>query len=389
MKNSDKHTDRPQSEGSGRYRREWAVALFSLLMATALPALAAMMAGISSYSEEDTITEETAVCLCRHETNATEELTFGRLLALSLASTNPSDTPCASLEAQAILLRSRGVWWMNYCGTVEGEGGVEEGGRKIGLEKVDENWENGAPVEENGSQANGVEEIADETKEREKVGAKIQKKGVSSLPILCDSPVHGLPYLSYEELNSYWGEQEAGARLRASEKAVELTRGQVLCYEGEIVPALLHHSSGGVTRSVENLPWLAAVPTPETGREAICRLSAEEVRHSLAAKFGLLLPADPALWELIIHTASDGRVDTVEVTGEHLPGTAVAEALSLPSTTFSLQVKENTLIFVCTGEGSGCGLSREGAAIYASGGLSCGEILAHYYPDCTVGMMGK
>lgn len=371
MKNYDQNTNPSTSGGRGRYRKEWAVAIFSLLMATALPALAATVAGITVRSGEAGFNEASTVCLCRHDTAEREELTFRRLLALSLAATNGSDTPAASLEAQAILLRSRGVWWMDYCTLGEGEGGIREDPSDNGESGETENAENGVRVEEHGRK-----------------GQEGGEKGAPSPPILCDSPTHGLPYLSYEELVALWGEAEADARISAAERAVKLTDGQVLCYEGEVVPALLHHSSGGVTRSVESLPWLSAVPTPEAGDEAIRRFSAEEVRHALAARFGLLLSADPTKWGLTVHTYSDGRVETVKVSGESLPGVAVAEALSLPSATFSVQVSDDTLTFVCRGEGSGCGLSREGAAIYAAGGLSCGEILAHYYPDCTVGVMG-
>ena len=81
MKNGEKNTDRPSSAGVGRYRKEWVVAVFSLLMATALPALAAMVAGISVRSGTDGLTEQTTVCLCRHDTEVREELTFGRILA--------------------------------------------------------------------------------------------------------------------------------------------------------------------------------------------------------------------------------------------------------------------------------------------------------------------
>ncbi len=367
MKDDHKTANQQTKRRRGRYQKEWAIALFSLLMATALPALVAMAAGLGRGGSDVGINDQTLICLCRHEGKTEEELPLGRLLALSLAATNRSDTPAASLEAQAILLRSRSLWWMDYCGGVEEKCTVQEESE----EKMEKNEEkkdgNGAKVEEKG-----------------RVGQPDQ----AHRPILCDSPVHGLPYLSQDELQKMWGEEETKLRLDAAQKAVERTRGQVLCYEGEVIPALLHHSSGGVTKSVEQLPWLSSVSTPEEGKEAICTRSTEEVRHALAAGFGLLLPADSAMWELSIHSSDDGRVESVEVMGERLPGTAIAEALSLPSAAFTVEMGTDILTFICRGEGSGCGLSRAGAAIYAAGGLTCGEILAHYYPDCTVGLMG-
>lgn len=385
MKNGEKNTERPRSAMGGRYRKEWAVAVFSLLMATALPALAAMVAGISVRTGGDRITEDSTVCLCRHDSREQEELTFGRILALSLAATNASDTPAASWEAQAILLRSRGVWWMNYCGSAEEKGG--------NLDEFSGNREENGSWQEDASQsvasgdgesdANGAS-----VEDSGKKGQEKAEKGEKAHIVLCDSPVHGLPYLSYSELVALWGESETDARIAAAELAVQLTRGQVLCYEGEVVPAILHHSSGGVTRSVERLPWLAAVATPEVGSESVYTYSAEEARNALAAGFGLLLPADPLLWKLTLQSDAEGRAEWVTVAGERLPGTSFAEAMELPSVAFSVQVSADALTFTCTGEGSGCGLSRAGAAIYAAGGLTCGEILAHYYPDCTIGVMG-
>ncbi|MBO5778615.1 MAG: hypothetical protein J6R82_03505 [Clostridia bacterium] len=370
MKDDHKTANRQSKRGKGGYQKEWAIALFSLLMATALPALVAMVSGLGRSGSDVGINDHTVICLGRHEGQAEEELTLGRLLALSLAATNGSDTPAASWEAQAILLRSRSLWWMDYCGGVEGKSTRQEGSEGEKEKKDEKSDGNGASVEEKGREG---------------------QKGpnASHRPFLCDSPVHGLPYLSHDELLKLWGEEEIKLRLDAAQKAVEKTRGQVLCYEGEVVPALLHHSSGGVTQSVEQLPWLASVSTPEEGKEAICTRSTDEVRHALAAGFGMLLPANSALWELSIQSSADGKVLMVQIGGEQLNGTAVAEALSLPSAAFTVEVGTDTLTFVCKGEGSGCGLSRAGAAIYAAGGLTCGEILAHYYPDCTIGIMGR
>lgn len=383
MKNGEKNTERPRSAMVGRYRKEWAVAAFSLLMATALPALAAMVAGISVRSGGDCLTEDSTVLLCRHDSKEQEELTFGRILALSLAATNASDTPAASWEAQAILLRSRGVWWMDYCGVAQDGGNLDDCARIVeGDDGQQEEDRSNQQLNGTKSGQNGVQ-----MEERGRKGKRGEETGDGAPIVLCDSPVHGLPYLSYDELVSLWGEAETDARIAAAVQAVKVTRGQVLCYEGEVVPAILHHSSGGVTRSVERLPWLAAVATPEEGSEAVYTCSAEEARNALAAGFGLLLPADPLLWELTLQSDAEGRAEWVTVAGELLSGAAFAEALRLPSAAFSVKVSADALTFTCTGAGSGCGLSRAGAAIYAAGGLTCGEILAHYYPDCTVGVM--
>ena len=374
MKSGGMHGANGKKRGKvGRFRREWIIALFCLLMATALPALVAIVAGVSEESVDFQLSDETVFGVCRHNGAEREEVTLGRLIALSLAATNSSDTPEASLQAQAILLRSRGVWWMNYCTIGEEDSYEEEEKYNSTNESAQERGISEEPEEQNG--------------ELMKESVRTQKAN-DSLPILCDSSVHGLPYLSYDELVDRWGEKETAARISAADRAIQATRGQVLCYDGEVVPALLHHSSGSITRSVESLPWLSAVSTPEEERETVCARSEEEVRHCLAAALRLLLPSDSALWELSLETDSQGRVESVTILGQSFSGSTVANALNLPSVAFEIEMEGETLTFICRGEGSGCGLSREGAAIYAADGLSCGEILLHYYPSCTVGKIG-
>ena len=333
-----KHYNKGENPTSGRrsaLRREWGMLLFGLLMATALPALAAALLGLSPAKEEHGLSGDTPVRICRHGEGEAEELPLERVLILSLAATNASDAPAASLEAQAVVLRSRAVWWIDYCD-----------------------------------------------------GDDVDGKGGDALHTLCDSPAHGLPYLAEEELSALLGETETAARIDAAEQALQATRGQVLCYEGEVIPAMLHGSSAQRTRAVEELPWLTAAATPEEPPRTVHRIAAEDARAALAARFGLTLSADPEEWGISTAPA-DGITETVRVSGAELTATVFADALGLPSGNLRIEVTPAALLITCTGEGSGCGLSREGAAVYARGGLCWQEILAHYYPDCTLGQMWR
>ncbi|MGM9647771.1 MAG: SpoIID/LytB domain-containing protein [Eubacteriales bacterium] len=329
-----KYRNRDERQKRG-LRKEWALGLFGLLMATALPALAALLFGLSGGGEAEFLSEQTVVLICRHGGEEADELTLERVLILSLAATNASDTPSASLEAQAVVLRSRAVWWMDYC-----DGGAE--------------------------------------KEQESAKTPVARR------TLCDSPAHGLPYCSERELTVALGKDETAARIDAAKRAVTATRGQVLCFEGEVIPAMVHTSSVGVTRSVESLPWLTSVTTPEEAAVTVCRIPAEDARAALAARFGLLLSADPREWEVAV-SPNEGTAESVCVGGTILSATVFADALDLPSGNLQIEGTADALIVTCRGAGSGCGLSRAGAEVYARGGLNSGEILSHYYPDCTLG----
>ena len=277
--------------------------------------------------------EETAVQICRHGAEEEAILPLEEILALSLAATNASDTPSASWEAQAVVLRSRGLWWMDYCGEFQGE---------------------------NGASAQG-----------------------EPLHTLCDSPSHGLPYRSREELVAVLGEEETEGRLALAMAAVRGTRGEVLTYEGEVIPALLHTESGGKTRSVESLAWTRSVQTPEVAAVTVWRVEAEEARAILAAERGIRLSADPTEWGIEV-VKDEEQTDSVRIGEEEISATVFAAALGLPSGDLAIETGKEVLVITCTGQGSGCGLSRAGAAIYARGGLYYSEILAHYYPDCRI-----
>lgn len=308
--------------------REKGIVLFCLLMATALPALLALICGGRKQAADPLPWEERQVEMLSHEDQSTEVLSFAHVLALSLAATNGADTPADSLAAQCVALRSRGIWWMDYC---------EEG--------------------------------------EDDLSAAAHHR-------LCDSPAHGLPYLSEEALIALYGKEEAELRLQAGERAVERTRGMVLTYQGELIPALLHHSGTGRTRSIHSLPWLCEVTSPEAREERELRYTAEELRLRLATAFGIEIPRDPWEWSMETIIGQDGWVKSVRI-GEHtFTGDEFAMALSLPSVSFTLEADREGLSVNTWGEGSGCGLSRAGAAVYAEGGLTWGEILTHYYPAC-------
>ena len=305
------------------------ILLFGVLMATALPLLLVTVSGLDRSAKSDGQGEDRQILLLRHTEEGEPEMertTFAGVLALSLAATNSSQTPVESLAAQAVVLRSRAVWWSDYCPSV----------------------------------------------------------GRADCVKLCDSPSHGLPYLSQRELMDLYGEEEGTARLERAARAVESTQGMVLCYEGEVIPAMLHYSSPGNTRSSGQLAWVCGVSTPESGKQGSYFFSVEETRLCLAAAFGVEISAKPWEWSIAAKADDDGWVKTVQIGEVTVSGDAFASALSLPSVCFTLQAERDGLRVTTVGEGSGCGLSREGAAIYAASGLTRWEILGHYFPCCTV-----
>ncbi|MBO6060524.1 MAG: stage II sporulation protein D [Clostridia bacterium] len=195
-------------------------------------------------------------------------------------------------------------------------------------------------------------------------------------------------YLSEEELKARWGESYGSnaARVRA---AAEATRGLTVTYNGELINALYHASSGPATESSEAvfacaLPYLVSVESPETEAESVSEklFSAEEAAALLSSAFpeaGLGDALCPGDIEILARTES-GRAERVRVGAGLYSGMEVRMALGLKSAAFTPCFEaDGKVSFTCVGYGHGVGMSQTGANGMAAAGADFREILAHYY----------
>lgn len=175
-------------------------------------------------------------------------------------------------------------------------------------------------------------------------------------------------------------------------EAVEMTRGQVLYKDGELIQAFFHSSCGGSTTSSLDA-WGVARPAHESVTCGTCQdapyarwnlpLSAEEIVEAVQT----LVPNLSSLRFMGIHKRSgDGRVKTLYLeTGE---GRVLVDAgefrkqigyRRLPSTRFALGKSGERIILTGTGYGHGVGLCQWGARGSASRGMDYRQILRKYY----------
>ena len=82
---------------------------------------------------------------------------------------------------------------------------------------------------------------------------------------------------------------------------------------------------------------------------------------------------------------SSGGVDTVEVGGVTVKGTALRTMFDLRSASFSVTADDTAVTFSVTGYGHGVGMSQYGANAMAKAGSTWQEILTHYYTGVTIG----
>jgi stage II sporulation protein D len=162
-------------------------------------------------------------------------------------------------------------------------------------------------------------------------------------------------------------ESEAPGSIRA----VDDTRGQVILYQGKLITAAFHSSSGGYTENSENvwgsyLPYLRGVPDYDQNglhykwEKTITPLELQELIHKAGYDIGTLQAIEvSALTALPMKGAADrgvsGRVKSLGFIGSkgniQLPGSKLRTILSLNSTLFDIKMiipRPKTLEFQIT-----------------------------------------
>ncbi len=195
-------------------------------------------------------------------------------------------------------------------------------------------------------------------------------------------------YLDREERLEAWGEEaeawEEKFRLAASE-----TAGQVITFQGELIDPMFHRASAGMTRDGgEAFPYLEPVDSSgDLEMEnfvTILEMTGEEAAEAVAPIRQLPVTAAEALEMQITARDSSGYVTGILVGTEEYTGEETAEALGLPSPSFSVTRTEKGLKFVVKGAGHGYGLSQWGAHMQALSGQESEAILAYYFQNTSI-----
>lgn len=170
----------------------------------------------------------------------------------------------------------------------------------------------------------------------------------------------------------------------STQAAVDSTRHQVLTYNGQVIEAVFHSSSGGHTENVEDvwsrpIPYLRGVQDYDAGAPVYQwtqSFSIDELSR-LMPDVGRIFSATPQ------RTTPRGRVREIRVEGDRgariMSGNDLRNALNLRSTLFSIAIAGNTVQITGRGFGHGIGMSQWGAHNMAQQGYTYQQILGHYY----------
>ena len=201
-------------------------------------------------------------------------------------------------------------------------------------------------------------------------------------------------YLDPEQAAANWGDGASAYAAKITD-AVSSTDGQAIFYEGELIDAVFFSSAAGRTLdSVEvwggSVPYLTGVESPE-GEEVpnyhtTVTVPLEEFRTAFLAQYPQAdLSGDPSGWFQNLQPTSSGGVDTVDVGGVSVKGTALRSLFGLRSANFTVTTGADGVTFSVTGYGHGVGMSQYGANAMAKEGATWQEILEHYYTGVTIG----
>ena len=174
----------------------------------------------------------------------------------------------------------------------------------------------------------------------------------------------------------------------ATDEAIFATKGEVMLYKGEIIEAVFHTDSGGVTADSEEvwgnpLPYLTSVKEPTNQTSPWQK---EIPLDDFAKKAGVKKVKKIVLSSLDTKNATDrgksGRVKQMKIMGDKsekiMSGNDIRKMFGLNSTLFEVKLDKNKVVFKGYGAGHGVGMSQRGAAELAKT-MTYQEILKHYY----------
>lgn len=196
-------------------------------------------------------------------------------------------------------------------------------------------------------------------------------------------------WLSQKALLNKWQQNNFFINWSKISRAVEETKGLVLTYQGRLITAAYHSTSGGETATAKEVwgnkvPYLKSVSSLYEGESPYYAkedfFSWQELAHKLKTKEERELT--------ILKRSNSGRVLKIMINNKIFSGREIRGKLNLNSTKFSCLQSKKGVKFIVDGFGHGVGMSQYGAQGLAQQGYSFREILAHYYPQAEI-VVGK
>lgn len=172
-------------------------------------------------------------------------------------------------------------------------------------------------------------------------------------------------------------------------QAVKATADEVMTYDGRVILAVFHSSSGGHTENVEDI-WTSPLPYLRGVVDYDQTSPVFQWSKSVAPSQLMQVVGNVGNIRAIVpeKTTPQGRVVSLRVEGDRssrsLQGAEVRRALDLRSTLFRMSFANGGLQVYGRGFGHGIGLSQWGTFYLAQNGVNYQQILAHYYQNARI-----
>lgn len=202
--------------------------------------------------------------------------------------------------------------------------------------------------------------------------------------------VHCQAYLTLEELGEAHGQSWIKEYWPKINQAVDETKGMVVTFEGELIDALYHSSSGGMTEDSENVfatakPYLRSVVSPNEESAPKFKSSITMSFNDFVKKIQELVPDIKITKKNVTQVikvadkSETGRIKKLMIGDTIIEGRDFRTAFNLNSTNFKINLIGDNIEIETLGNGHGVGMSQWGANAMAKNGSSYEEILKHYY----------
>lgn len=185
-------------------------------------------------------------------------------------------------------------------------------------------------------------------------------------------------------------------------KAIEDTKGEILTFNGQALPAYYHATCAGFTEDA-NLVWGVDLAPLKGVACSFCKNSPHWRWTATVSLKGLEKKLKAAGFKVsniktieVDQRLSSGRVGKLNIifsSGSiNVSGKQLREIIgpnTLRSTNFKAKIKGNSVLFDGFGWGHGVGLCQWGAYFMAKKGFTHQEILQHYYPAAEIEKMSS
>jgi stage II sporulation protein D len=197
-------------------------------------------------------------------------------------------------------------------------------------------------------------------------------------------------YKNDAELREKWG-TNYNQNMKKISDAVLATKGQIITHNDKPIDPQFFSTSNGFTENSEDyyineIPYLRSVSSPWDEASPYYLDQETFTFEQVETALGIDLPNNKQLTIEATRTESK-RVGELNLEGNTFTGREVREKLKLRSNDFSIEQKDNYLIFTTKGSGHGVGMSQYGANGMAKEGKTYEDIVKYYYKDVEISKM--